>query len=181
MPESVPFLDIRNREIMTSRNGPAACLSRGRSRAVGLGLAALFSAGVAGCSPARPYLEMGRRLSEAGFVAHVADTTARYAMMNTLAPGELTYRPSSVGPVYLYADPIGCGCVYMGSPTAYNTLLASAPTTARKTRKPIEGVPEIPAMAAENRRDTAAWDWSAWSPNADPGPNQPRHVIGGYW
>lgn len=141
----------------------------------------LASAGLAGClSPAKPYLDMGRRLSDAGFVAHKADTTARYAMMNTLPPGDLTYRPSTVGPIYLYADPIGCGCVYMGSATAYSSYM-SVVDAKKKPPQAVPGVAELPAMAAENRRDTALWDWSAWSPNADPGPTQPRHVIGGYW
>lgn len=145
-----------------------------------MGPVVLAAAGLAGClSPAKPYLDMGNRLAQAGFVAHKADTTARYAMMNTLPPGEITYRPSMVGPVYLYADPIGCGCVYMGSATAYSYYVASV-AARRKTRAaPLPSA--IPAMAAENRRDTASWDWSAWSPSADPGPSQPRHVIGGYW
>ncbi|GBQ79996.1 hypothetical protein AA13595_0187 [Gluconacetobacter johannae DSM 13595] len=116
-------------------------------------------------------------LSEAGFIAHPADTTARYAMMNTLPPGQLTYRPSPAGPVYLYADPIGCGCVYMGSAAAYGSFSAWQRTS--KASTPLRT--DVRAMAAENRRDTAAWDWSAWSPNADPGGDQPRHVSGGYW
>ncbi|GBQ18863.1 hypothetical protein ACLRDC_11760 [Gluconacetobacter sacchari] len=152
-----------------------------RWHAIRVGAATLASVGLAGClSPARPYLDMDRRLSDAGFVAHKADTTARYAMMNTLPPGALTYRPSSVGPVYLYADPIGCGCVYMGSATAYSYYL-SAVDAGKRRRRSVPAASAIPAMTAENRRDTAEWDWSAWSPNADPGPTQPRHVIGGYW
>ncbi|MFT8775050.1 MAG: hypothetical protein ABF893_00065 [Gluconacetobacter liquefaciens] len=156
----------------------AALLPDIRRHAMRMGAVTLASAGLAGClSPAKPYLDMGRRLADAGFVAHKADTTARYAMMNMLPPGEVTYRPSTVGPVYLYADPIGCGCVYMGSATAYSYYVSSVSAG----KKAVAAPSAIPAMAAENRRDTASWDWSAWSPNADPGPSQPRHVIGGYW
>ncbi|NVN09867.1 hypothetical protein [Nguyenibacter vanlangensis] len=152
-----------------------------RYRHAGAGRAALLCIALAGCSsPAKPYLDAGKRLSEAGFIAHAADTTARYAMMNTLPPGVLTYRPSSMGPVYLYADPIGCGCVYMGSVLAYNVLVTPA-KRGRTTVPVMPAVPDMQAMAAENRRDTASWDWSAWSPGADPGPTQPRHVAGGYW
>jgi hypothetical protein len=161
----------------TAADGPIAS-----PRGVVAAAIALLCASVAGCSsPARPYLEKDMTLSQAGFVAHQADTTARYAMMNTLPPGQLTYRPSPVGPVYLYADPIGCGCVYMGSETAYRAFRGLT-TGKRNKRKPTTSAQQdIQAMAAENRRDTALWDWSAWSSNADPGGDQPRHVIGGYW
>lgn len=136
-----------------------------------------------GCmSPAAPYLEKGRTLSEAGFIAHQADTTARYAMMNLLPPGELTYRPSPSGPIYLYADPIGCGCVYMGSETAFRALRNMDATALREKKKqPTPVVDELAAMTAENRRDTFLWDWSAWYAGADPAGDQPRKVIGGYW
>lgn len=146
----------------------------------GAGAALALCVALAGCTPpAKPYLDEGRKLAQAGFIAHAADTTARYAMMNTLPPGMVTYRPSSVGPVYLYADPIGCGCVYMGSENAYRALQSIDTVMVRK--KVVSAVPEMPEMEAENRRDTAAWDWSAWSSAADPGPSQPRHVTGGYW
>ncbi|GBR20666.1 hypothetical protein [Asaia spathodeae] len=131
-------------------------------------------------SPAKPYLDMGRRIAEAGFIAHPADTTARYAMMNTLPPGVMTYRESPSGLVYLYADPIGCGCVYMGTDVAYAYLVNSSKVVNGR-HKPIRNVPPIPEMSAENRRDTALWDWSAWSHRADPGATQPRYVSGAYW
>lgn len=131
-------------------------------------------------SPARPYLAMGRRVAEAGFIAHPADTTARYAMMNTLPPGMLTYRASPSGLIYLYADPIGCGCVYMGSEVAYSYLVNSTPVV-KGRHTPVSGVPPISEMAAENRRDRAIWDWSAWASTADPGATQPRYVSGASW
>ena len=155
-----------------------------RYRPTGMAFAACLT--LAGCagSPATPYLKEEMKLSAAGFVAHAANTTARYAMMNTLPPGELTYRTSSVGPVYVYADPIACGCVYMGSDIAYRTLVSAAEAEARQNKqnyKPDYTLPSMPQMADESRRDTAEWDWSAWSASADPGPSQPQHVIGAYW
>ena len=155
-----------------------------RYRPAGMAFAACLT--LAGCagSPATPYLKEEMKLSAAGFVAHAANTTARYAMMNTLPPGELTYRTSSVGPVYVYADPIACGCVYMGSDIAYRTLVSAAEAEARQTKqnyKPDYTLPSMPQMADDTRRDTAEWDWSAWSASADPGPSKPQPVIGAYW
>lgn len=139
------------------------------------------------CSPSTPYLKMGQRLAMAGFVAHYADTTARYAMMNTLPPGQLTYRPSPIGPIFVYADPIACDCVYMGDQKAFDKLNNDAvrheeQRSARYDEKPRKlTFYRTDLMEAENRRDTAWWDWSAWSANADPGSTQPRHVSGAYW
>lgn len=149
----------------------------------------LISSILVGCAssstPVKPYLDQGHVLSEAGFVAHPGNTTARYAMMNTLPPGQLTYRPSPEGLVFLYADPKGCGCVYMGSSDAYAKLRQISQTQYAALKKPKEYRPsvqnEMAAMTAENRRDTTMWDWSAWYTNADPVGNQPRGVIGAYW
>lgn len=135
---------------------------------------------LAGCGqPAKVYLDKGRSLSQAGFVAHYADTTARYSMMNLLPPGQITYRPAPEGGnIYLYADPIGCGCVYMGDQNAYDTLKAQDKTISKNHSQQD---PSLTEMVFENRRDTTAWDWSSWTPAADPGSNQPKHMIGSYW
>ncbi len=145
---------------------------------------ALLGLALAGCvRPAVPYLEKGSLLSHAGFVAHPANTTARFALMNSLPPGSLTYRMAPSGQrIYLYADPLACGCVYMGDETAYGTLQAhmQAIMQRKHAHHPPQD-PPLPAMTAENYRDTTSWDWTVWSPAADPDNNQPRHMIGGYW
>ncbi|GBQ96186.1 hypothetical protein AA23498_2571 [Acetobacter nitrogenifigens DSM 23921 = NBRC 105050] len=120
------------------------------------------------CSPAAPFLKTGDELAHSGFTAHYADTTERYAMMNLLPAGMLTYRPTATGPVYLYADRLGCGCVYMGGRSAF----------AEYSRG--HQAPAYAAMTAELNQHPG-WDWSVWSGNADPGPSQPRHVIGAEW
>ncbi len=155
-----------------------------------LGTFSMLSLSLTACiRPAQPYLNKGIALSQAGFIAHPANTTARYTLMNLLPPGSLTYRPSAEGmPIYLYADPVACGCVYMGDQKAYENLkiiLSSSHkqedkhNSTDKSSLPEELQPHN--MIAENRRDTAAWDWTVWSPAADPDNNQPRHMIGNYW
>ncbi|GEN62030.1 hypothetical protein [Acetobacter oeni] len=125
-------------------------------------------AALAACSPADPYLHTGSDLAHSGFTAHPADTTARYEMLNLLPAGMLTYRPTSTGLVYLYADRIGCGCVYMGSMSAFSDYSHTHP------------VPVHDDMTAEINQHPG-WDWSIWSESADPGPNQPKHLIGAEW
>ncbi|MCE0743146.1 hypothetical protein LWC05_04470 [Acetobacter sicerae] len=144
----------------------------GFSRRPAFRFASLFAAlgSLAACSPADRYLRTDEQLAYSGFTAHPADTTARYELMNILPAGMLTYRPTSTGPVYLYADRIGCGCVYMGSQAAFVDY----------SHKTLKGVPSQAAMTAEINQHQG-WDWTAWSESADPGPNQPKHMIGAEW
>jgi len=97
----------------------------------------------------------------AGFISHPADTTTRWALMNTLPANRMTYRRSLEGVVMLYADPVFCGCVYMGNWPAY---LAYITLISLKSHLPSA----IPADMEAERRQAPAWDWGAWRLTADP-------------
>ncbi|MEE8662668.1 MAG: hypothetical protein SOH81_03675 [Acetobacter sp.] len=125
------------------------------------------------CSPASGLLRTDLKLARAGFTAHPANTTARYELMNLLPEGELTYRDSDQGPIYLFADKLGCSCVYMGDQAAWNAW-----NIAQKNKTPSEQPTE--AMIAENRQHPG-WEWSAWDKSADPGPSRPRYNIETAW
>lgn len=147
-----------------------------------LTLSSLAFLALSGClHPAKPYLDKALELSRAGFVAHPANTTARYSLMNTLPPGMITYRMGPDGkPIFVFADPIACGCVYMGDETAFKNLRKrNAARTKKHGNAP--GDDDLSTMTAENHRDTTAWDWTIWSPAADPDNNQPRHMLGDSW
>ncbi|GBQ72480.1 hypothetical protein AA103196_3075 [Ameyamaea chiangmaiensis NBRC 103196] len=120
-----------------------------------------------GCAPYGRLDHVGDALAAAGFTAHPADTTARQVMLDLLPAATMTWRPSLAGRTYLYADPVLCGCVYMGTTVAYLAYRQSRPTTAA----------EESAMVAENNRHPG-WDWSVWATNADPGPTRPIHAGG---
>lgn len=152
-------------------------------KAKSLVFSSLCFLGLSGClQPAKPFLDKGLSLSDAGFIAHSANTTARYTLMNSLPPGMLTYRMAPDGQkIYLYADPIGCGCVYMGNQAAYAALRKkNGDEILQNKRSPLQDGQRL-LMDAENRRDTSSWDWTIWSPAADPDNNQPRHMIGDSW
>ncbi|QHI96485.1 hypothetical protein GT348_09000 (plasmid) [Aristophania vespae] len=136
---------------------------------------------ISGCAPAKSYLDKGLVLARAGFVAHYADTTARYTMMNYLPPGKLTFRPGPYNnKIFLYADPIGCSCVYMGNEAAYDNLTKFVDNHKKKSKyKRYEA--SLESMIVENRQNSTTWDWSAWSHSADPGSNQPKYMIGNSW
>lgn len=138
----------------------------------------------AACSPYRPVLHEEESLARDGFVAHPADTTARWQMMNLLPPDTLTYRMKDGRPVLLYADPIACGCVYMGDATAYRAWKENIAAGTKKGKAPQ--LPDEQRMTAEINQHPG-WDWSVWDWTADPdvvqgirqgagpGPNQSRY------
>ena len=61
------------------------------------------------------------RLSAAGFVSRPADTPQRQAMLQRLPADRFAACHVNGRSVYLYADPLVCGCVYVGSGQAYDT------------------------------------------------------------
>lgn len=59
-------------------------------------------------------------LAQAGFKKIPSDTPKRVAHMQTIAPNRLIRRTSSDGKTYyVYADPSGCNCIYVGNEAAY--------------------------------------------------------------
>lgn len=82
-------------------------------------------------------------------------------------------------PVFLYADPIACGCVYMGDSDAFQKLKGFNSDIKHRQNKILDT--NMNRMTYENNRDSAQWDWTIWAPSADPDNNQPKHMIGNYW
>ena len=60
------------------------------------------------------------KLVAAGFHARPADNPQRQAMLQKLPPHHFVMRAVNGHYVYLYADPLVCGCLYVGSETAYS-------------------------------------------------------------
>ena len=59
------------------------------------------------------------KLIAAGFIARPANTPERDAMLQRLRPNHFFARQVGNGYVYLYPDPLVCGCLYVGSAQAY--------------------------------------------------------------
>jgi hypothetical protein len=58
-------------------------------------------------------------LTAAGFVVKYPDTPEKREIFNSLPPNRLVKRRRNGKIYYVYADPGGCGCAYVGSPNAY--------------------------------------------------------------
>jgi hypothetical protein len=60
-------------------------------------------------------------LTAAGFVVKYPDTPEKQDIYNALPPNRLVKRRRDGKLYYVYTDPNGCGCAYVGSPNAYAT------------------------------------------------------------
>jgi hypothetical protein len=128
----------------------------GRSNAVwASGLAVMALLGLSGCETAQQVVgQKEDSLSAAGFIIRPANTPDRQAMLNRLPPHRFVERVHGDQVEYVYADPLVCDCLYVGSQQAYGKYRAFV------QQRQIADEQE---MSAEMYSD-AAWNWGAWGP-----------------
>ncbi|HXC91238.1 MAG TPA: hypothetical protein VNV18_13835 [Stellaceae bacterium] len=84
--------------------------------AAGLALA------LAGCvTPQQEAAQKEDLLAAAGFQVRPADSPHRVAAMKLLPPNKFVTKVVNGNPVYLYADPLDCNCVYFGNQQNWDT------------------------------------------------------------
>ena len=98
-------------------------------------------------------------LSTLGFVAVPANTPVRQQMLAKLPPSKFLRRSHGNTVSYIYADPLDCHCLYVGSAKAYAQY--------RQLQQLRVAVKEIRADAfadqmAEADYDAPGWDWGPW-------------------
>ncbi len=108
---------------------------------------------VSACAtPQEVIAQRENNLAAAGFVQRPANTPARQAMLDRLPAQRFVRSVHGDEVAYVYADPIVCGCLYVGSQQAYandqRTLQQQALVDQQET-------------TAQLYSDTA-WNWSAW-------------------
>ena len=94
------------------------------------------------------------KLSAAGFIIKPANTPERQAMLKRLPPNKFVQRTKGDTIHYVYADPIVCGCLYVGTQQAYNQY---------KANELAQNLADEQQLTAETYSD-AAWNWGAWGP-----------------
>ena len=94
------------------------------------------------------------KLSAAGFIVKPANTPERQAMLKKLPPNKFIQRTSGDSVHYVYADPIVCGCLYVGSQQAYNQYRAN---------ELAQHLADEQQLTAQSYSDDA-WTWNAWGP-----------------
>ena len=84
-------------------------------------LVVLILAGAAGCATLQTAAarSIEDKLAAAGFTTQAADTPARIAELQSLPPRQLLSRPHDGAPSYVFADPAGCHCLYVGGEREY--------------------------------------------------------------
>ncbi|MGH7042989.1 MAG: hypothetical protein ACREFY_12775 [Acetobacteraceae bacterium] len=92
-------------------------------------------------------------LAAAGFTVRPANTPARAASLQRLPPGELMMAERKGKPVWLYADPVHCNCLYVGGQTAYRRYA---------DLKVRQRIAETNLQAAQLARMN--WQWGIWGP-----------------
>ena len=94
------------------------------------------------------------RLAAAGFRIILANTPERQASLKTLPPNKFAKQVRGDRIVYVWPDPIVCGCLYVGSQQAYGTY---------RQNQLAKNIADENLMAA-NENAMAYWDWGPWGP-----------------
>lgn len=116
--------------------------------------AALAAAMLAGCSPVDTSNKEGM-LAAAGFQRHPADTPAKLAKLQALPAYSLVFVKRKSGPVYVFADPSGCTCAWIGTPSNYQQY---------QMMRDAQSISQMNVAAAE-LNVAAADDWgTVWGP-----------------
>lgn len=93
-------------------------------------------------------------LSAAGFLVVPANTPEKKAMLNRLPANRFVMRTHGNVVHYVYADPLVCGCLYVGTQQQYNQYVRD-----RQTQDQLDEQ----QMTAQMYQDPA-WDWNPWGP-----------------
>ena len=110
-------------------------------------------AGLAGCETQQQVVAAKEdSLAAAGFTQIPANTPERVAMLRRLLPNRFLRRVRADTVSYVYADPLVCECLYVGSQQAYGQYRAV---------KQQEQIANEQALAAEQYSDPQ-WNWGGW-------------------
>jgi hypothetical protein len=93
-------------------------------------------------------------LAAAGFIIRPANTPERQVMLNRLPPHQFVQRVNGDTIHYVYADPLVCGCLYVGTQQAYDQY---------KRDQQQRNLANEQQMTAQTYSD-AEWNWGAWGP-----------------
>ena len=114
----------------------------------------VMAAGLALGACAQQVVNKEDLLAAAGFGSKPADTPQRVAALNRLPPHKFVRTVRNGQPIWFYADPTICGCLYAGDTRAYD---------AYKHEVFDQHLADERAMTAQMNAD-AAMDWNMWGP-----------------
>ena len=126
-----------------------------------LPLALLGTGWLTACQTKPPdYGAFEDKLAAAGFIMKPANTPARQALLSRLPAHQFVLRQKGDTLHYVYADPLVCDCLYIGTQQAYNQYRAN------QLAQQIATEQQLVAITYAD----AAWSWDAWGPWGPVGP-----------
>ena len=118
------------------------------------GVALFLTVGLlAACqTPQQRVVQHEDRLAAAGFVVRPADTPQRQAMLGRLPANRFEQRTRDGAISYVYADPLVCGCLYVGTQRAYEQFKRDQEARHMRNEERMNA-----DMYADNE-----WNWGEW-------------------
>jgi len=119
-------------------------------------LTTLLAAGLlAACQTAPPdFGSQENQLAAAGFLMKPANTPERQAMLGRLPAHQFLLRQNGGTTHYVYADPLVCDCLYVGTQRAYDQYRMN------QLQQRLAAEQQLAALTWSD----AAWSWGAWGP-----------------
>ena len=105
-------------------------------------------------TPQQAIVQHEDRLAAAGFLIRPANSPERQNMLHRLPPNQFVQRVHGDNVHYVYADPVVCNCLYVGSQAAYGQY--------QRDRQQQQLADQQQAFA--QIYSDAAWNWGAWGP-----------------
>lgn len=97
-------------------------------------------------------------LSAAGFRVKPANTPERRASLRTLPEHQLVQQELNGREVWVYADPLVCDCLYVGTPQAHQRY------SALKVQRDIASSQLMAAQMRARPWGAGPYGWGAWGP-----------------
>jgi len=119
-----------------------------------LGAAALAAAGCQ--TTAQQISRKEDSLVAAGFTLLPANTPAREAQLATLPPNRFMPKTDGDTTNYIYADPVVCHCLYVGSQAAYGAYMRTL-----QTQRQLDQA-QLTALTYHDAWNWDRWDWGPW-------------------
>jgi hypothetical protein len=140
-----------------SSTRPPFLIASARRRALAVPLAAFVLSAVAlgACETIQQRVAQKEdALAAAGFEIKPANTPERETMLKRLPPNKFVQRSHGDTTHYVYADPLVCNCLYVGTQQAYDIL---------KEHEREQHLADENQMTAQTYSDST-WNWGAWGP-----------------
>jgi len=101
-------------------------------------------------------------LTDSGFKVVSLKTPGQAASFKQLPPHKLVRKTYQGKPVWVYADPTMCGCLYMGTQSNYNAYIKEASKQMMTTAMRANFADDPYSPSSMDATVDNDWDWGEW-------------------